>query len=1325
MLFLNSFRHAISKASMVALTITIVLFALPCHAQQECATITPTSVSIPAGGGHSADITIKTTTPTGQNNCGKYAAAAFELAFVSCTNCNGIELQVVSISQGPNPPGNWIFVYQLYNTDANLSCVPSTYLYEDGAAGQIVTATQNSSCQGIAPPGRGPAGTPNNPQAPGGEPVSTGTGDYYYRHTDLTFFDYNPSLPFVFERSYNSLDTRSGPLGKGWTHNYNITVHPISTGVVGVQWGDGHSETYTLTGGRYVPSPGATNTLTGAPATGNCTLTTKTGVQYLFSAGLLTAIRDPNGRALTVVRGANNSFYQILYDPGPSGNSGQQQLSFYYDSTTSRITQITDGAGRTVSYGYNSGGDLISYTDPAGNVTEYAYTSSGPLASITLANKNVLLRNTYDASGRVISQTNARGYTTTFSYNTPATAQTTITDPLGHKTIHTYDSAMRIARITDALGHASSYTYDSHNNLASITDARGNTSKLTYDSLGNMLTYTDPLGNKASFSYNSFSAPLTITTPKGNTTTLKYDEKGNLTTVQDPAGNQSSFNYSSSGQLISSTDARGNVTTFSYSADIPLAPTGVTDALHNQTTLTYDVTTGRLTSIADPKKDASTIAYDLLNRVISLTDPLGNTTHFGHDVVGNLTNVIDANGNATAYAYDPVGNVTQVTDALGHDSKYVYDPNNNRLSFINANDKVTGYAYDNVNRLVKVTDPLDFYTTYGLDADGNVITLTDANGKKSIYKYDANNRLTDVSYADGSSLKYKYDANGNRRSMSDLHGTTDYAYDHLDRVTSIGLPGGAVVDYTYDAVGHRDTLTYPDKEVLKFSYDAGNRLSALTDWKNRKIAYSYDPASNLTGIAFPNTTTTALTYDAANRLTGISDSANSVAYRVLAYALDNVGNRTTVKDGAVVTNYSYDVLNELLTAQSGASKSSWTYDAAGNRVKQVSSSGTTNYTYDADDRMLTAGASAFTYDKNGNRIRETTASGETAYAYDPNNRLLSVAATTGTTTFAYDGDGNRISQTTPSGTYDYVNDTAVGLPVVLNEKGPDGAIDYAYGSGLLESLSSAFNYFYDLDGLDSVINLTNASGQVQEAYSYGAWGNALIATGSAGTKNKSRFTAQALDPATGLYYLRARYFDQTSGRLLSKDPFAGFAGLSLTTHRYIYAGNNPVRFIDPSGRFYGGDDVGFLIGGAISGIIGQASSDWLKGETSGFWVYVGQASAGALTGFYVGNCVELVVCAAIQGGAGGVLGYAEGAASKGEPFSPCQAITAAFSGVVGGGGAAAVGLPTAALGLAATVATSIVSGALGSLLDVGSQASAGCLNKPSDSNAPEGEPQSK
>jgi RHS repeat-associated protein len=1178
-----------------------------------------------------------------------------------------------------------------------LSYVPVATAGVGGRGCQISGDVPN----GLAPP------SPSDPQATTNEPISTGTGNYYYQHTDLTV---SGLVPLRFVRTYNSQDLYSGALGANWTHSYNITLGASSSGAV-IKWGDGHGENYTLSNGVYFPTPGVTGTLAQDSYSGVWTLTSKDGTSLSFNPwGKLEIVKDRNGNETVLVYDNNWNLIQIDSNPNAT-------LNLSYDPS-GQMTQVSDGLGRTVSYSYDAKSNLISETDPNGSVTKYAYDSSHRLTSITLPNKSVLMRSTYDSSSRVISQTNARGYKTTLAYNMPAQGQTTITDPLGNSTIHTYDLSMRITGITGALGHTTSYTYDTNNDVISVTDARGNATNLTYDSLGNVLTYTDPLGNNASFTYNSFSEPLTVTTPNANTTTLTYDATGNLTTAQNPLSDKTVLAYDTYGDVVSVTDARNNTTTLSYDYSQGLLLTGITDPLGNNAAFAYD-TIGRLTSVTDPNLHTTSVAYDPLSRIISVSDPLSNQTQFGYDSVSNLTSVTDANQHATAYAYDHVGNLTQVTDPLGHETKYTYDKNNNRIDFTNASGKATKYTYDTTNRLVKITEPLSLSTSYGLDPVGNVTALTDANGKTNTFTFDADNRLTNASYSDGRTVAYTYDPDSNRASMVDPHGTTSYSYDALDRVLSVVFPGTSSVQYAYDPVGNRSSLTYPDKSALTFAYDADNRLSGVTDWLARNTSYAYDPASNLTGIAFPNTATSALNYDASNRLTGISDSANSVAYRVLAYALDGVGNRAAVIDGGAATNYTYDAVNELLTAQSGAGASSWTYDPVGNRTQQVAPSGTTKYTYDAENRMLTAGSTKFTYDHNGNRLTQSGTSGKTTYAYDANNRLLSAAAPTGTSSFSYDGDGNRITQTTPAGTYSYANDTANGLPVVLNEQGPDGAIDYAYGLGLTESSSSAFNYFYNLDGLGSVSNLTNSAGTVQETYSYDAWGNALTATGDVGTQNKFRFTGQALDPASGLYFLRARYYDQSSGRLLSKDPFSGFAGFPLTTHRYIYAGNNPVKFVDPTGQRFGDDDIGFLTYGAVSGLVGQLTNDWSKGHFSGGWSYVGAISTGALTTWVAGNCAEAaVLCAGAVGGAGGFVNYVS---TNGGSFSLCEAITATSSGAVVGGAGAGTGLPTK------NIVTSVVSGILGSVLDVGSQASAGCISdQPAPHQpAPEGAPQTK
>ena len=62
--------------------------------------------------------------------------------------------------------------------------------------------------------------------------------------------------------------------------------------------------------------------------------------------------------------------------------------------------------------------------------------------------------------------------------------------------------------------------------------------------------------------------------------------------------------------------------------------------------------------------------------------------------------------------------------------------------------------------------------------------------------------------------------------------------------------------------------------------------------------------------------------------------------------------------------------------------------------------------------------------------------------------------------------------------------------------------------------------------------------------------------------NPFRFAARQLDSETGLYYMRARYYDPQLGRFVSEDPIGLAGGINV----YLYAGDNPVNGRDPSGE---------------------------------------------------------------------------------------------------------------------------------------------------------------
>ena len=1003
-----------------------------------------------------------------------------------------------------------------------------------------------------APPVAG-SGAPSNNSTSGysQEPINTGNGNYFYQHADFAIP--GRGIPLTFERSYNSIDNFAGPLGANWNHAYDVLLGQTAAGVATIRWGDGHGEAYTLTSGVYVPQAGVYNTLV-ANADQTFTLTLKNQTQYLFSpVGKLTAIQDKNGNVAELAYDGNGNLVTVTA-------SGGRSLALAYDGQ-GRIVSVTDPIGRTEKYVYDAANDLLSTTDPIGGVTTYGYDANHHVTQITLPNGNTLLKNAYDIQGRVISQTNGRGYTWKFAYNTPNSGQTTITDARGGVTVHTYDSSLRIVGILDALGNTTTYTYDADNNRASVTNQNGKTTAFAYDANGNVTSATDPVSNKTAFTYDANNDLLTVTNPKGKTTSFSYDSHGNLTSIQDALNDKTALAYDSLGELTGRTNALGNTATFSYSATGDL--TGIKDALGNSTILAYDGD-GRLTSVTDPNLHTATSAYDALGRLTTVSDPLGNQTKFAYDGVGNLLSVTDANGHKTAYTYDAVNNLVTVTDALGHVTKYSYDADNNRVGFTNAKSNASTYQFDALNRLIKTIDPLSFATAYNYDPVGNVIAFTDAKGQTNRFAYDALNRLLSIAYADDQSVAYSYDADGNRTSMADWTGTTAYTYDDLDRLVSVAFPGNKSVSYTYDPNGRRASLTYPDGRAVGYGYDADERLSTVSDWLSHATHYTYDPAGNLTSARYPNKAGITFAYDAANRLISV---ANAVVGPGLTfnYTLDPVGNRTKVTEAGIPTLYGYDALNELTSAQTGILRMSWTYDAVGNRLTETLPLGAIKYSYDASDRMLTAGTQTYTYDADGNEtsVADSWTRLKRTYTFNAANRLVSVAGAGLTSSFVYDGDGNRVSQSAGGVTQTYINDIGVALPVVLQDAYNVGApSSYVYGQNLIESLQGRDDDFYQYDGLGSVIQLTDAAGRPEWSYLYDPWGNSIL---PAPPMNPFMFAGQALDPGTGLYYLRARYYDPMVGRFLARDRAPAILTLPTSANRYAYSLNSPTRFTDPTG----------------------------------------------------------------------------------------------------------------------------------------------------------------
>jgi RHS repeat-associated protein len=134
-----------------------------------------------------------------------------------------------------------------------------------------------------------------------------------------------------------------------------------------------------------------------------------------------------------------------------------------------------------------------------------------------------------------------------------------------------------------------------------------------------------------------------------------------------------------------------------------------------------------------------------------------------------------------------------------------------------------------------------------------------------------------------------------------------------------------------------------------------------------------------------------------------------------------------------------------------------------------------------------------------------------------------------------------------------------------------------------------------------VVGLVDEDGKVVNRYSYDEWGNLMASKEE--IDNPIRYSGEYYDEETGLYYLRARYYDPTIGRFISEDSYEGSVTNPLSLNQYTYTFNNPLIYVDPSGHnaidivagwAYATDEDWFA--GAAQGITGKSASDYMYNE---------------------------------------------------------------------------------------------------------------------------------
>ena len=631
-----------------------------------------------------------------------------------------------------------------------------------------------------------------------------------------------------------------------------------------------------------------------------------------------------------------------------------------------------------------------------------------------------------------------------------------------------------------------------------------------------------------------------------------------------------SYVYDAKYRLVSTTEANGGTTKYEY--DALDRNTAIIDALGSRTEFGYSATSGQLETMTDAKGNTYTYGYDLNGNRTSVTMPDGTTVTTAYDARGRVVSQTDQHGYTTKYAYDGADRLTSVTDALGSTWRYAYDSVGELISITDANGNTTRYEYDSCGRVIKTTNAKGGTATVTYDEIGNVLTSTDYAGNTTSYVYDDLDRVVSKTVG-GDSVFYAYTNDGLLSSVSDINGTISYTYDLMNGLKSVTTYDGSTIEYNYDDACRLTEVTTPFG-ATQYEYDLMDRLVRVVAHDGTATLYEYDVNGNRTAVRYANGIVASYEYDEVNRLVHEKvldkNGASVVEY---SYTLGAAGERLKVVETGRTVEYEYDELyrlvKETVTDHSGTTVTEYTYDRNSNRLTKTVDGVMTEYVYNELNQLVSETGISYEYDLNGNLVKKTEDNQTTTYTYNAQNKLIRVTVHSGQQVnveeYRYDYAGNRIAKIGELSTTYYLVDTNGALSQVLAEYDENSSLKtyYTRGAELISQERNGTKSYYLYDGHDSVRVLTDENGAATDFYTYDAFGNLIEQIGD--TENSYLYCGEQFDSFTGLYYLRARYMNPSTGTFITMDEYSGSVFEPVSLHKYLYANANPVMYSDPSG----------------------------------------------------------------------------------------------------------------------------------------------------------------
>jgi|AntRauTorckE5430_2_1112549.scaffolds.fasta_scaffold01454_3 RHS repeat-associated protein len=917
------------------------------------------------------------------------------------------------------------------------------------------------------------------------------------------------------------------PLGRGWSHTYNIYSQRQYVDADGdgdddevhyITWADGTLHIYNEDDEEWI-TEGVYNELEEYSSNGSryLEIDTKDHTNYKFrridsdrDIYYLIEITDKNGNDIEIEyeSAEADDMERIERIISPSGIG----LEFTYENDSDLIDEVEDPIGREIDFGY-SNGRLRRFYDAKNNETEYFYVTNNTSNNF----ERFLLKEVELPRGNSIKasyDSDKDGYLSSYQVNN--------NDPVTYDIDVDYSESMPITINMDVPmpnGSTDQHTSE-YNGLGLLETFQSGTDDIVID-------YPSP----------SSSNPFLPSQVSNHNIDIEYeyDNNGNVEEIDYENGERLyQFDWNNENELVWSEDPRGNRTDYDYDNDHNLIK--ITDPNNNSINLGY-FSNGNLMSVTNQEDITIDFTYynDGTLQTFSAPENIGGS--FAYDDINRLT-FKNINGLESSYTYDDNDNIETFKNSGQLTTVFSYDDNDNVTTITNANNVQTVFDYNSKDQLTSETFGT-LETEYNYNDDDTIDEVEKPSGQTIVIDYTSDGQYN----GSGTVTDVDYDSDERVESIESIDLKYNFEYDNLNQINLVEIEGqNRNVSYDYDAAGNIIRIYYPNSGSnanVRYTYDDKNRLIKtrainFNNIPNTDIAeYQYLDDDRIKQITYGNGFVANYFYDDAGRPTGINHTKPT---GVISYdetrVLNNRGNVTLHQIGYI--SYQEIVYTPPTEEQ--------------------------NFQYNDNNHVISDG---FSLDVDGN----TTNAPIGVFTYDIDDQVRTRATNGVSIEMEYDAFGNRTKKTISNNPdTEYLWDIISKNIIQEYTAGAGEPESFIYGLGLEARIFGGVIIYYQGDLRGNVVLITNDAGSNFRDYQYGPFGHIdNVNPGPSPDVNHYTFLGkQGIiedDREAGLYYIRARYYDASIGRFITEDPVQ-------SSNLYAYGGNNPIKNIDPSGMYW-------------------------------------------------------------------------------------------------------------------------------------------------------------